>query len=77
MSSKTLKQIAGLHRLTGPQLKERWRALYGTEPPGYSRTFLVSRLAYRLQELAYGGLSQAVRAKMEHLLAEAAPVNHP
>jgi hypothetical protein len=28
------------------------------EPPAYNRRFLESRLAYRIQELAYGGLSR-------------------
>jgi len=57
VSESIVKQIAGLHRLAGPQLKERWRELYGTEPPGYNRTFLIKRLASRLQELTHGGLS--------------------
>jgi hypothetical protein len=34
MSDSIVTQIAGLHRLTGAQLKERWRELHGTEPPG-------------------------------------------
>ena len=48
MSNSIVKQIAGLHRLSAPELKERWRELFGTEPPGYNRTFLIKRLAYRL-----------------------------
>ena len=34
----------------------QWRELFATEPPPYNRKFLESRLAYRIQELAYGGL---------------------
>jgi Protein of unknown function (DUF2924) len=37
-------------------LKARWRELFDTEAPPYNRRFLESRLAYRIQELAYGGL---------------------
>jgi hypothetical protein len=33
-----------------------WRDLFETEPPPYNRRFLEHRLAYRIQELAYGGL---------------------
>jgi len=77
MSDSTLKQITQLSKLSFPGLQERWRSLFGSEPPAYHRRFLVKRLAYRIQELAYGGLSQALRAKMEHLLAEAVPVYHP
>ena len=71
MSDSIVKQIAGLHRLTGAQLKERWRELYGTEPPGYNRTFLIKRLAYRIQELRHGGLPETTRAKMRGILRDA------
>jgi hypothetical protein len=37
-------------------LKQRWRDLFESEPPPYNRRFLEHRLAYRIQELAYGGL---------------------
>ena len=77
MSTHLRAQLAELRRLSISDLKQSWRELVGTDPPQYSRTFLVSRLAYRLQKLAYGGLSQALRAKMEHLLAEAVPVKRP
>ena len=33
-----------------------WRDLFAAEPPPYNRKYLESRLAYRVQELAYGGL---------------------
>lgn len=71
MSNSIVKQIAGLHRLSAPELKERWRELFGTEPPGYNRSFLIKRLAYRLQELTHGGLSGDVQAKMKDILREA------
>jgi len=71
MSSSIVKQIAGLQRQSVPELKERWRELFGTEAPAYNRTFLVKRLAYRLQELTHGGLSAATQAKMKDILREA------
>jgi hypothetical protein len=71
MSTDTSTHIAELHHLPMRDLRDRWRALIGTDPPRYNRSFLIRRLAYRLQELAHGGLSQAARAKMEELLAQA------
>jgi len=68
MSSSIVKQIAGLQRQTVPELKERWRDLFGAEPPAYNRAFLTKRLAYRLQELTHGGLSAATQAKMKDIL---------
>ena len=54
---RILGQIAELQRLPYPELKERWRALMGTDPPTHNRAFLVKRMAYRIQEQIYGGLS--------------------
>ena len=71
MSSSPHAEIAELERLPMDELKQRWRELIGTDPPGYNRSFLISRLTYRLHELAHGGLSQSASAKMEALLAEA------
>ena len=48
-------------------LKQQWRALFGTEPPPYNRRFLESRLAYRVQELAFGGLKPETLARLEAL----------
>ena len=45
--------------------------LVGTDPPQYSRSFLVSRLAYRIQELAYGGLSASALADMDAIRDDA------
>lgn len=57
MTNTILTQVAELPTLPTPRLKAMWRELTGTEPPPYNRTFLVKRLAYRIQELAFGGLS--------------------
>src|SRR5258707_12406975 len=56
MSTSVLAQIAALKSTPVAGLKARWRELFGTEPPPYNRRFLESRLAYRVQELAFGGL---------------------
>lgn len=56
MSKSILAQIGALKSMDAKALKARWRELFETEPPPYNRRFLESRLAYRIQELAYGGL---------------------
>lgn len=48
-------------------LKQQWRDLFGKEPPPYNRRFLESRLAYRIQELAYGRLKPETIARLEAL----------
>src|SRR3954451_9936445 len=58
MPDPILAQLAALKGATAPALKAKWRALFDNEPPPYNRRFLESRLAYRIQELAYGGLKK-------------------
>jgi hypothetical protein len=71
VSDSTLRQIAQLNKLSFSELQARWRSLLDTEPPAYHRRFLVKRLAYRIQELAYGGLSETTRAQMADVLQDA------
>jgi hypothetical protein len=58
MKDTVLAQLAALKGAPAPALKAKWRTLFETEPPPYNRRFLESRLAYRIQELAYGGLKK-------------------
>src|ERR1700733_11320318 len=64
MKETVLAQLAALKGVPADVLKARWRELFDTEPPAYNRRFLESRLAYRIQELAYGG---AQRETLERL----------
>jgi hypothetical protein len=50
-----------------PALKQQWRDLLDSEPPIYNRRYLESRLAYRIQELAYGGLKPETVERLEAL----------
>src|SRR4030081_1323649 len=58
MTDRVLAQLAALKGAPANALKNQWRALFESEPPPYNRRFLESRLAYRIQELAYGGLKK-------------------
>lgn len=60
-------RLAALRTTPLPTLKAQWRDLFGTEPPGYNRKHLESRLAYRIQELAYGGLKPEKVKRLEAL----------
>jgi hypothetical protein len=66
-SAQVLPRLAALQTATATELKDQWRALFGKEPPPFNRPYLVSRLAYRIQELAYGGLKPETRARLEAL----------
>ena len=55
-------RLAGLDLFA---LRERWRSLYGSEPPQrMSRELMMRAVAYRMQENAFGGLSRATKAKL-------------
>lgn len=51
-----LARVAALKSASMADLKRQWRDLFHREPPPYNRKFLESRLAYRIQELAFGGM---------------------
>jgi hypothetical protein len=59
-----LAQVVALATMDFENLKTKYAALFGKEPPSRSRVQLVSRLAYRIQEIAYGGLSPEARERL-------------
>ena len=59
-----LAQIVALETMSFADLKEKYRALYDREPPSRSRKQVIARLAYRIQEIAYGGLSAEARERL-------------
>jgi Protein of unknown function (DUF2924) len=67
MTESIAARVAALPKKPTPELKQMWRELFDREPPGFSRSHLVSRLAYRIQELAYGGLKPAIRTRLDAL----------
>jgi hypothetical protein len=68
--SELSQNIAALTGLTAQQLRTEWRRLYRSHPPRLSRDLLVRTIAYRMQELAYGGLSKATQRKLVMLTKE-------
>jgi hypothetical protein len=70
MTDPVLAQLAALKTATAPALKAKWRELFDTAPPPYNRRFLESRLAYRIQELTYGGLSQEALERLDAIADE-------
>jgi hypothetical protein len=65
--AQVLPRLTALQTATTAALKHQWRELFGKEPPAFNRAYLQSRLAYRIQELAYGGLKPETRARLEAL----------
>ncbi|MGD1154065.1 MAG: DUF2924 domain-containing protein [Syntrophales bacterium] len=63
LNTRTLaSELAGLPALDHRALIEKWRTLYGTDPPcGVRNNFLMHAIAHRMQEQALGGLKPAIR----------------
>jgi hypothetical protein len=67
LTDTVLARVAALKALPIQALKQQWRDLFVTEPPPYNRRFLEHRLAYRIQELAYGGLKPETLKRLRAL----------
>ena len=70
--SALAREIEELQEATSANLKQRWRALYGTAVPRrISRDLLIRALAYRIQEQALGGLKPSTRRLLAKVAADA------
>jgi hypothetical protein len=70
MPDPVLAQLVALKTAPIGALRQKWRELFEREPPLYNRRYLESRLAYRIQELAYGGLKPETIERLEALADE-------
>jgi hypothetical protein len=62
------RQIAELVDRSTHELRLAWRQLHRTGPPlGLSRDLLIRALANQLQERSYGGVSRALRRRLQSL----------
>ena len=65
MNLSVMAQVAALPDKPTDDLKRMWQDLFATKAPPYNRSFLVKRLGYRLQELAFGGLSEKTEERLD------------
>src|SRR5277367_5581517 len=70
--SALVREIEELQEAASANLKQRWLALYGSEPPRrISRDLLIRALAHRIQERALGGLRPSMRRLLAKVAADA------
>ena len=70
MESSVIRQIHRLRQMTVGDLRLEWMKLYGESTRSRNRDYLWKRLAWRVQELANGGLSDDARKRIDDLDAE-------
>ena len=71
MDPNIVNEIATLQRLPIGQLRQRFAELFGEVTPASNRTWLVKRIAWRLQALAEGDLSERARRRAQELARDA------
>jgi hypothetical protein len=65
------KEVAALQRMTVKELRAKYADVFGEETHGNNKGWLVKRIAWRLQALAEGGLSERARQRAAELANDA------
>ena len=60
-------ELARLQVMELHELREKWRELYGKDAPDCGKVFLRKQLAFRIQELRYGGISETAQSVLEKI----------
>ena len=68
-------KIAALDAMKMHELRDVWAELFGYATASHNHAYLRKKIAWRLQELAEGGLSARARTRIEEL-APFAPIRH-
>jgi hypothetical protein len=71
MADNVAKEVAALPRLGVPALRTKYAELFGDETKTKNKAWLVKRLAWRIQCLAEGGLSERARQRAAELACDA------
>jgi hypothetical protein len=71
MSMNVAVQLADLERMSVRELRTRYAEVFGEETNAQNRTWLLRRLAWRLQALAEGDLSERARQRAAELANDA------
>jgi hypothetical protein len=67
---QVLARLAALKKMSVKELKAEWLKLMGSEAPNNSSQFMIQRLSYRIQELAFGGMSKSLVRTLDALANE-------
>ncbi len=77
MTDSIVTQIAELSEMDMDELKRLWTELYpDIKPPSaqnLNRIYIARRLAYRLQEIAHGGLPDTTRTQLRKMIKNPTP----
>lgn len=71
MEAKLFHEIQGLSRMTVGELRDKYVEVFGEQSRSFHKDFLRKRIAWRIQALAEGGLSERARRRAAELANDA------
>ena len=71
MAETIVEQIAALKKLSVSQLREKYAEVFEEASKSKNKQWLFKRVAYRIQELAEGGISERAKKRAEELARDA------
>ncbi len=69
-------RIAKLQSASFKELNQAYKELFGKAETASHKTYLFRRIAYKLQELEYGGLSKKAKVSLKALVEKYDPINN-
>jgi len=77
MRETLLSQIMALKGMSTKELQERYEDLFnGKKASSNNKIYLWRRIAYRIQELEYGGISEEAQGRIKEIMEECDPINN-
>lgn len=76
MQDNAMAQIVAFREASLGKLQEKYKELYGKDALSNNRVYLWRRIAYKLQELEYGGLSRKAQKCIKELITLYDPINN-
>ena len=77
MKESILGQIAALKEMSTERLQKKYEEVFnGNKPVSNNRGYLWKKIAYRIQEIQYGGISKEAQGKIRQLMEEYDPINN-
>ena len=70
MDTTVISRLHALRQMSMAELREEWFRLFGESARSRSHDHLWRRLAWRVQELAHGGLSDDAKARIDELVPD-------
>lgn len=77
MDNSMLERILALKEAPLPELQNKYSEVFdGNKATSNNKTYLWQRIAYRIQELEYGGIPEGTYNKVKKLVEEFDPINN-